>query len=456
MVSSSVLLMGNVSAFSINITTDGADASSLMKNFDKKLDEVAIKEKVVSSAEWFFWRIWWELITFVRNGMDDISRYHKSPELKEKIATLNPQEIVVSYAPLKMKNYFQDIENTTYADEINLIASCGVVNTSAKKFHPQNFVRLHELVKMLEKSYDYKNPDAPIIHFPKKKKTLLINTPDHYQLADEIGLLEWIENKEDFEHFVDGEEYFLIVKNFSEYEKSLLEKIEMKNWFSLLQNFRTKEQIKRGELARQLVLLFNLEQAKRQQSKRKLSDIEGNETVEILVAHNMYPFSDLQKGKVSRWGFAQFLAQVSSMKNNDNLASFSGKWEQKYSDVNYDQEGYMYYLDYKKYLDYLTEMRRGKNYFYPQREMTQYEAYYILEKFCDKWWEYDEKTADKALIDYNQLSELFVQCLSSSFQEKREKINKIEKDTQNENDILKTKWKAPVLSLWDWLLSFVD
>ncbi len=78
----------------------------------------------------------------------------------------------------------------------------------------------------------------------------------------------------------------------------------------------------------------------------------------------------------------------------------------------------MYYLDQKRYLDYLTEIRRGKKYLYPERKMTQYEVYYILEQFCDKKREYDEKIADKALVDYDRLSERFVQCIAAHPQEK--------------------------------------
>ncbi len=157
----------SVSAFSLNISTEKVHLDTIAEE---------VSEKVIASSEGFFSRVVGEIKTFVRNGLDDIAAYARpssedsEQKLKATFAKMQTQTPSVNYAPVKEKQYFQDVEFHTYADAINLIARLGFVNTTAKKFNPDNFVRLHEGVKILEHVYDYLHPDATLAVLQEEQK----------------------------------------------------------------------------------------------------------------------------------------------------------------------------------------------------------------------------------------------------------------------------------------------
>lgn len=368
-----LLTSSQVNAFTISLESEDLESGwEQVKN-----------SKITQSASTLLDEIWYELQTFVRNWLDDISQYTiVSPE-EEQVSSIPRQPLILRYASLEGEQYFSDIADDTHKDAIVILAQYDIVNSKAPKFYPQNYVRLHECVKMLLRSCEVKLGKQ----FSAQHISSLSHAPEHYQLVDSMGMLEWIAEKENFERLLSSEEYTLLVRNFSQ----LYVDLEVKE--------ATWETISRSDMSALLVESFDLSEV-----------VPADKNIEILINHTMYPFSDVRKWIVSRAGFAQFLAQVHASQYGNNLAASMGK--QVYVDVNYDQGNYMYYLQSKGLIDYLSETRRWKNYFSPEQEITKHEVYEILSDAFGHTFTYTVADADQQTISYEELSALFVEIIS--------------------------------------------
>ncbi len=146
-----------------------------------------------------------------------------------------------------IKDNFSDISDHPDREYINFIADQNIISANSKKFNPNNFIRLHELSKILVNSYRFKlwyDFDRNIWLTDQNyfSKTM----PKYYNTAYEMGLLEWVYGIENFERFISYEDLKVILSNF---------KVQYPDLISLdyLDIENSDRTLKRGEVSRVIV-----------------------------------------------------------------------------------------------------------------------------------------------------------------------------------------------------------
>lgn len=405
--------------------------------------------QLFSSVKSTFSQAWSEVHHFIAKWLDDLvvgnSKLENTIQV-EQVATLPTKPTILRYSSLTSKKYFSDVEHDINAEAIYLLAKYSIINSGVNNFYPKNYVRLHECVKMLLKGCEIQRWNS----ISSEKTTALSSAPEHYQLADKLWMLQWIANPTNFERLLTAKEYIVLLKNFSSLSDELRPYAEMQD--ILDEDWTT---ITRSEIAGRIIQLFHLSW----NSRKKWVDVKtdkvlldnpsydfdigtSSDVVDILISHAMYPFSEVKTWVVSRIGFAQFLAQVHANYYGNSLIVKS--WKNIYSDISYVEQPYMYYLQKEDLINYLTEIKRGKAYFFPNKNITRHEVYYILSSAFSKIFN-NVDTTDEQVIDYQKLSTLFVESIASR-QKNNEDIYEINGENKKEMSILSevfslfTKW----------------
>ncbi len=384
--------------------------------------EYVQESELTSSAKGILSQARDEIHDFIVNWLADLSgrdpQHLALDTNEEQIALLPNKPLALHYASsawgddgkknwnqTDVKKYFSDVAQDSNKEAIYLLAKYQLVNPHAKKFYPKNYIRLHECVKMLLRGCEVQL-DRKFDVQGGQVSSALLQTPKHYQVADSLGMLKNIEQVEEFERIVTAKDLAVLLKNFSSLYAPL-GKQAVGVWD------QTWEKSTRSEMAGNIVSFFDfpMVETPRQESHQKFVDtVDYDTNVKILLSHTMYPFSEIQTWTVSRAGFAKFLAQVHASLYGKSLVARGGR--EKYVDVAYIQQPYMYYLQKNDLIDYLTEVKRGKKYFYPERAMTQHEVMTILSDAFEKKFA-EGKDADKKNINYSELSALFVEAIAT-------------------------------------------
>ncbi len=323
------------------------------------------------------------------------------------------------------KSYFDDIVWNKYEQYIKVLQEYWVVRWFDNKFFPDKLIHLDAYIKMLIKCYWIK-----IWYKPNQKMTLTDknylwdlnysnDTKKYLNTAYELWFLENVDN--DFWKNVD---YNVLLKIYNNIEKQYPNLVR---WKEMTKNmYSSKNKISRGKISELTVKFFNL---------RPLNWIfffddtvyhKYWKYVNLLAEKNIVnrnnPMFFIDK-KIKRSDFLVMLFRISKFYH------YNFDWVSIFDDNIVDVQNKPYksdidYLYHKWILDYLLEFKKWKLYLYPNKNITEDEIYYILNKFF--WWNfiYDIDVSSKKTLTRWKVSEMFVKYF---FLWKKKKIFSFEK-----------------------------
>jgi len=313
---------------------------------------------------------------------------------------------------------FDDIDNSLYKTYVHVLKENKIVDWHSNKYYPENDMRLYAFVKMVVESYRTKmwyNLDRNVwltrnsylkeIDFDRQIEKY-INTAYELWFLDDI-VSNYSTNKT-FNKLVD----YKILKQMFSNIRSQFPGYVNDSYFNTL--YGSDIILKRWKIAEHIVKFFELSLDNKQQ--RHFDDTSYNENgkyVELLgdlwIVNTVN--SEFFIGKnTCRADFVVMLSRILQRQLWDVVSESN---VQLISDI----QGQPYYfdviyLDQLGYLDYLLEVKRNKKYFYPDRDITKHEIYYILMQITNIVVPYDQKEADTSFMSRWSVAKLLVELFN--------------------------------------------
>ncbi len=299
---------------------------------------------------------------------------------------------------------FSDISNHPDKEYINFIAKKNIVSSNREEFKPENFVRLHELIKILVNSYRFKlwyNLDSNIWltdsnYFEKPM-------PKYYNTAYEMWLLEWVYSIDDFERYLSYEDLKVVLSNFNVQYPELINLL----YLDIENSDRT---LKRWEVSRVVVNSLMLNQNNQLTFRDTISSeysqaIEKLAQLEIVNANNknFYPSE-----KIVRGDFVVMLVKSYLKATNQEMIVDNMNFDIEDLDYNSVYAPYVVYAQENALIDYLFETIRWKTYINLNQNMTKHEVYHTVSKVANVVMNYDIPQADKEFMTRWELAQILV------------------------------------------------
>lgn len=349
------------------------------------------------------WDILSQFITFVKKNIAKNNRNNKySFNLEKDTNKLLNNNILTN------SNKYIDIKNHPDREYINFLAEHNIISTQNNKFHPHNFVRLHECFKLIINSYRFK------LWYDLNTTIGLTNNnyfnqyvPKYYNTAYEMWLFKWISNTENFERIILYNDLYVILKNFQNQYPNL---INLNNVSK--KDFQNPEKhIKRWELAKSIINIFELNK----NMEINLNQTDMNNTINkkykekklniITNINDKYSFTDIENYKykdeieqlirlniiwdsnstrfnpnqnISRSEFIVMLTKAYLKNNNLELSINNLNFDISDLDYNSNYAKYLIYAKEEWILDYLIETKQKKTYIKPNQIITRDEVYHVI------------------------------------------------------------------------------
>jgi len=300
---------------------------------------------------------------------------------------------------------FSDISTDSNRYYINYLSENNIISNNSQKFYPQNFVRLHELSKILVNSYRHKvwyKVDWNIWLSDKNYFDKLM--PKYYNTAYEMWILNWIENLEDFERFISYDDLEKILKNLKDQYPELINLyyFDLDSW---------NINIRRWELTKVLfkVFMMGLDNSdfvyqdtfyhKNSEAINELSNLG----ITNQFSDRFYPDEDITRGD-----FIMILVRSYLKSKNLELTASNIEFNIKDLDYNSDYAPYVVYAQEQGMIDYLFEIIRSENYINLNKKLSKHEAYFIVSNINEVEITYDVLKADKENITRWEIAQLIV------------------------------------------------
>ncbi len=341
----------------------------------------------------------------------------------------------------KVQYKFSDISNHPDKEYINFIANQNIVSSNREKFKPDNFIRLHELSKILVNSYRFKlwyNLDTSIwlTNDNYFKKAL----PKYYNTAYEMGLLEWVYNIEDFERYISYEDLMVVLSNFNVQYPELINL----DYLDIENSDRT---LKRWEVTRVIVnaLMLNKDyqltfvdtiSSEHSQAIEKLAQLELVNTDN----KNYYPSE-----KVVRGDFVVMLVKSYLKATDQEMFIDNMNFDIEDLDYNSADAPYIVYAQENALIDYLFETIRWKTYINLNQNMTKHEVYHTVSKVANVAMNYDIPQADKEFMTRWELAQILVDSFNFDNSWSSLANSQIEKFIDNVKSFTETKKLASLI-----------
>ncbi len=366
-----------------------------------------------------------KFVNFVKDGIKENTAKNKY--------TFNVQKDTQKI--LNNKDSFVDISDHLDKYYINYISQKNIISSNQEKFNPDNFIRLHELSKILVNSYRFK------VWYNLKWNIWLTNQnyfqnlmPKYYNTAYEMWLLDNIQNLEDFERFISYQEFYTILSNFqSQYPEMIhIEYMDLENTYNTL---------KRWEVVRNIVKIMTLDQDTEDLNYKDTLYHQYGWAVERLAnlwitntEHDKFNPDNL----ITRGDFITMLVKT-YLESNDLDFSISAL-DLDVVDLNPDSvyTPYIVYADENEFIDYLIESRRWNRYIKVNNTMTKHEAYSIISQVAWVQMEYSTNQADQQNITRWEAAQLMIDSFNFGYN-KTDWNSQIEKFINNVKFITETK-----------------
>ena len=339
-----------------------------------------------------------KIVSFVKEWLEtSTSRNKYDFRAKDSTIQVNKNEVISleSESPI-----FTDMEldpNRYYAENL---AKKWIISKT-QKFYPNNFIRLHEVAKMIVNSYRFKVwYDIEWNAWLTDKVYFAKTMPKYYKTAYEMWIFEWIENLEDFERFVSYNDFNKILKNLKSQYPDLVNLYYM-------DIKESDANLKRWEVAKTIFRTMMVDS----ETSYSFEDIAYNEywaDVQLLAENwiiasekRFYPEAD-----ISRKDFILWLVKTHMKHSGEHLESWA--LEQSLADLDYDAEyaPFILFAKNKWWVDYLVETVRWQDYLNLNSKVTQHEACYIISKLTWITFDYDIISADKKYITRWEVAQL--------------------------------------------------
>jgi len=340
-----------------------------------------------------------------------------------------------------VEDQFSDI--STHADRyyINYLSDKKIISTNGKKFNPENFMRLHELTKILVNSYRYKvwyNLNSNVWLSQDNYFTKLM--PKYYNTAYEMWLLEWLNDIENFERFIFYDDLEKILQNFKGQYPELIN-------LYYLDIDQSSNTIRRWELSRAVFKVFMLDNDEslayqdiyyheNLDAIQKLAELEITNTLN----NRFYPDNN-----ITRWDFIVMLVKSYLKSQDAELTTSDVDFNIKDLDYNSSYAPFVLYAQENGMIDYLFEVVRSENYINLNNTLSKHEVYYIVSKVSGVEIDYDVLKADKELITRWELADLIVDSFNFNWSSKsnlstNSQIEKLVMDIRSFADSPKIAW----------------
>lgn len=333
--------------------------------------------------------IFQNLISFIKSGIQEnnknINKY--SFDIQNDTDNILYQNI----------DSFDDIWNIEDKKYVNYLAQNNIISQN-KKFYPNNFIRLHEVNKILVNLhllnlwYDIKNKEwySNNIYFNSK-------VPKHYNTAYELWLLKSIDNVEYYEQLINHQTLVQVLNNFQGiYNKNL------KEWY-IENNITQKENYSRIEFVKYIIeLIWIFEQ---NPQIIDTTSTQWNKDIKSLFKNNEVPtyiINSLDQ-EITRLQFIELLSDIYSNLQDQSISIQDPDFNIK--DIDYNQENILKILYAKQewLINYLLETKRWNIYLKPNQKITKHEVYYI---FWEVFWlktDYNIIQADEEYIKMHEI-----------------------------------------------------
>ena len=303
-----------------------------------------------------------------------------------------------------VQDNFLDIFNNMDRFYINYLSDKNIVSSNSEKFNPDNFMRLHELTKILVNSYRYKvwySLDSNVGLSQENYFTKLM--PKYYNTAYEMWLLEWLDDIENFERFVSYDDLEQIFQNFKEQYPELIN-------LYYLDIDKSVNTLRRWEISRVVFKVFMLDDDeglkyqdiyyhKNSDAIQKLAELDITNTAN----NRFYPDNN-----ITRWDFIVMLVKSYLNSKGEELTTSNIEFNIKDLDYNSTYAPFVLYAQEHSMIDYLFEILRSENYINLNKSLSKHEAYYIVSKVSGVEINYDVLKADKESITRWELADLIV------------------------------------------------
>lgn len=366
------------------------------------------------------WEVFSNIITFIKEWIEkNNSKYTQENQNIHKVNfdILWDTNKLLSNSSLdtivfKWDYNFSDIVKDKDRDYINYLSTNNIISKNSEKFHPNNFIRLHEFTKLLVNSYRYK-----LWYNVEKSRWLSTQNyfnktmPKYYNTAYEMWLLDWVEDIENFERFISYSDVEQILSNFYWKYPELVNSEYINN----LDINDSDQTLKRWEMCRVTVKALGLDKDIYQdESSTVFSDtrfhkyweaIEKLAKLELVNTDNSKFYPD---NRITRWEFTDMLVKSYNKSNNLELAISNFNFNIDDLDYNSKYAPVIAYAQEKWLTNFFFETRRWKTYFEMNKAVTKHEAYYIISQ--DAWVQisYDVDQADKEYITRWEVAQLIV------------------------------------------------
>lgn len=302
------------------------------------------------------------------------------------------------------ENLFSDISMHPDRYYINYLSDKDIIAWNGQKFYPDNFIRLHELVKILVNSYRYKvwyNLDSNVWLSQENHFAKLM--PKYYNTAYEMWVLDWLDKVEDFERYISYDDLEKILQNFEIQYPTLIN-------LYYLDIAKSNSTIKRWELSRNIFKIFTLDNDKSLSYQdtyyHKNSDaIQKLAELDITNKSNDKFYPD---DNIKRWDFIVMLVKSYLKSNNLDMSTSNVDFNIKDLDYNSNYAPFVIYAQNNEMIDYLLETVRSENYININKNLSKHEAYHIISKVSQMEINYDILKADKELISRGEVAKLMV------------------------------------------------
>ncbi|HRU50459.1 MAG TPA: S-layer homology domain-containing protein [Candidatus Absconditabacterales bacterium] len=379
----------------------------------------------------------------------------KTKASKSTSETLSSSNITIN-TPVKdelvLQEYFSDILYNKDRFYINYLAKEKIVSTNQEKFYPNNFIRLNELSKILVNSYRYKigyKLDGNVGLSNKNYFDKLM--PKYYNTAYEMGLLNGLDNIDDYERFVSYDDLDQILQNFKRQYPELINLYYVDIDKSILT-------IKRGDIARIVFRTLMLDSDKNvdiaYQDIYYNTNFDAIQTLASLGITNTENSRFYPDDNISRGDFIVMFVKSYLKKTNKTLEVSKIDFDIEDLDYNSIYAPYVLYAKEHGLVDYLLEIVRTKKYINLEKLITKHEAYYIVSNIANVSFDYNILEADKEFISRGESAQLMVDAFAFSSKSGGLKNNPDKNDVPNsqlEKFVTNVRglMKSPKLS-WIW------
>ena len=392
---------------------------SFLEEIKLDIDETQQREATFQKVQWWVKTALTKLSNRTEKWLNSMTKDNKvyANEIKEE-----PSEINISNNFLKnlfvwkkqtIKNVnFIDINKSEEKDYINTLGQLNLINTNNKNFNPNNHARLFEATKLLMNSY-YQKVGYPESAWVWNEIIQGKQLPLFYKKAYEKGLLNNISNYTEFWRSLSYSEFNIILKNFNTQYPNIIS-IEK---YTLSEN---QGYITRWELAKVIIETLNINIIPLNVVN---NNIQENNTTDIVNTIN--ETIDNTKTLVEKWVISKeiinntnqiitrsdFIEILSNAILNNEWKTLTNQnitFDNSIVDINYNDENILKILYAKQngLLDYLLEVKRWEEYFYPEIPITKHEAYYIIGTYTNNLDLIKTGASDQENINLSELSNI--------------------------------------------------